>query len=76
MAYMYEGLVEIPLEDFWKFIEGYTPKTSGEVVYGVPKVDKGAGTLNIAFAVGNKTHPKDWARKPVAVEEWENYFGG
>lgn len=71
MACTYEGVIEIPLEDFWAFVSRYHPHTTGEVVYGVPKPDKGAGTLNIAFAVGDDTHPNQWAVKPEAVTQWE-----
>lgn len=67
----YEGSIEIPLEDFWRFIGRYGPKTGGYVAYGVPKADKATGTLSVAFAVGDETPPAEWARKPDAVTEWE-----
>ena len=72
MPAFYEGVVEIPLDEFWEFVPKFHDKTSWEVAYGVPKVEKGAGTLNVSFAVGYESHPSEWAKKPPAVTEWES----
>lgn len=72
MTAFYEGVVEIPLDEFWEFVSKFHDKTSGEVAYGVPKVAKGAGTLNVSFAVGYECHPSEWAEKPPAVTEWDD----
>lgn len=71
MAACYDGTIDIPLEEFWEFVAKYHDKTSGEVAYGVPKVRKGGGYMEISFAVSSEGHPSEWAVKPAAVTEWE-----
>ena len=71
MAASYEGLIEIPLEEFWEFVTKYHDKTIGEIAYGIPRVNRSNATIEISFAVGTECHPSGWAKKPLAVMEWE-----
>ena len=71
MSCTYEGMIEIPLEDFWQFVARYHPK-DGQPCYGVPRANKGNGTLEIDFAMGtDDVSPYEWAEKPKALRQWE-----
>jgi len=68
MSYMLEGQVVIPLEEFWDFVNQYTPNCT-EWAFGVPKVV--GDELVIKIAVDSDLHPSDWTEKPECLKEWE-----
>jgi len=71
MGRTYEGLIEIPLGDFWAFVSKYQPNEGDEFAYGAPKVNKDNNTLEIAFAAGSDGHPTTWVEIPEAVRQWK-----
>lgn len=71
MACTYEGTIEIDLAEFWEFVRKYHPK-GGQVAYGVPRVNRGNGTLELDFAMGtDDVSPYDWAEAPDCIKQWE-----
>lgn len=68
MAIIGEATIEIDMVAFWEFVEKHHPKFD-EVVYGVPRVNKSNGTLEIDVAFGYGCHPTDWAVKSKAEEQ-------
>ena len=74
MSYTAEGMVEIDLEELWTFVLKRLPTDGGEeYVLGVPRVNKGNGTLEIDFAVAVNGNPHDWSVKPKAIIQWEQH---
>lgn len=65
-----EGTIEIDLADFWEWVHKQHADM-GEVCYGVPRVNKGNSTLEIDFAASTDGNPREWAKKPEAVTQWE-----
>lgn len=70
MAIVGESVVEIDLTDFWAFVAKHHPHFE-EVMYGVPRVNKSNGTIEIDTAFGTSCHPTDWAKKSKAQQQWE-----
>jgi len=71
MSCTYEGTIEIDLVEFYEFIAQHHPKR-GQPAYGVPRVNKGNGTLEIDFAMGtDDVSPYEWAEKPACLKQWE-----
>ena len=68
-----EGTIEIPLEEFWTWVQhNYASRLEGmEIVYGVPRIPKGNGTMEIDFAASTEGSPHDWGVKPKAVLQWD-----
>ena len=72
MSFTAEGTVEIDLAEFWAWVRrNYSPNPSAEVQYGVPRVNKSNQTMEIDFAMGTETNPKDWFVKPDVLNQWE-----
>jgi hypothetical protein len=71
MAMTCEGLIEIPLEDLWVFVSQHHDKTTGEVLYGVPRINKANNCLEVSFAVSTEGHPSEWAVASEAQKEWD-----
>jgi hypothetical protein len=71
MGRTYEGMIEIPLEEFWAFVEKYNTSSGDEVAYGVPRVNKGNHCVEIDFAASSDGPPADWAEPPKAVTQWK-----
>jgi hypothetical protein len=72
MSFTAEGTIEIDLSDFWGFVnKNYNPYPSAEVQYGVPRVNKSNNTMEIDFAMGTVTNPKEWYVKPDVLKQWE-----
>lgn len=74
MAFTCEGTLEIDLADFWEWVyENYSPVPKGsEIQYGVPRVNKSNGVLEIDFAASSDNSPETWAIQPDAVKQWKN----
>jgi hypothetical protein len=69
----YEGMIEIPLEEFWEFVAKYHPE-GGSPVYGVPRANKGNQCMEIDFAMGtDDVCPSEWAVKPDALLQWKDH---
>jgi hypothetical protein len=66
-----EALIEIDMADFWEFVRKHHPDL-GETLYGVPRVNKSNGTLEIDVAFSESCSPKDWAVKSKAESQWED----
>lgn len=75
MASTYEGMLEIPGEEFWTFVSKYMPNPSDECIWGVPRYNPTNETLDIFFAAGGNGHPEGWAKKPAAIIDMEKYRG-
>ena len=72
MSFTAEGTIEIDLTEFWGWVHiNYNPNPSAEVQYGVPRVNKSNHTMEIDFAMGTETNPKDWFVKPDVLNQWE-----
>ncbi len=73
MAAFGEGTIEIPMEDFWEFVNKYHEHKKAELAFGVPKVNHLNNTININYAFGNDSDPREWSEEPTAVKEWKVY---
>jgi hypothetical protein len=73
MGYDVEGNIYIPLEEFWTFVSQYNPSEKGgaESIYGKPRIEN--NDLVISYAASTDCHPKDWAEKPKALKEWDEF---
>ena len=69
MAYTLIGKIEIPLEDFWEFVNKYVP-VGVEVAFGVPKVNISNNTIEIPAALSTDGSPLDWTERPDFLSEW------
>lgn len=49
MANYGDGIIEIPLEELWNFVENYNIHTDYNVFYGVPRVNNDNNTLEIDY---------------------------
>ena len=74
MGYIGEGTVTIPMEEFWEFVEQYLPGGSGEIAYGVPRVNTEDDRLEVDFAVNTDCHPSDQHEKPEPLQQWDRLF--
>lgn len=70
MAFVGEALIEIPLEDFWKYVKIHHPDLY-ETQYGVPRVNIDNQTLEIDVAFSYGCHPTEWAVKSKAELQWK-----
>lgn len=70
-----EGTIEIPMEEFWRFVYRYDPtQQSGmETAYGVPRITQDGNTMEIDFAAASEGDPNDWAVKPKCTLQWEEH---
>ena len=67
-----EGVVEIDLVDFWEWVlKKEFSEAHGETRFGVPRVNKANGTMEIDYAYGEECSPDSWAVKPKAITQWE-----
>lgn len=72
MSFTAKGTIEIDLSEFWGWVhKNYDPCPSAEVQYGVPRVNKSNQTMEIDFAMGTETNPKEWFVKPDVLKQWE-----
>lgn len=71
MALVGEAMIEIDLVEFWNWVRKHHHPDLGETYYGVPRVNKSNGTLEIDVAFAENCHPKDWAQKSIAQKQWE-----
>jgi hypothetical protein len=66
----YEGLLEIPLEEFWDFVVKYLPDELDEMYYGVPRINQQNYTMEIDYAGDSTGSPENWKVLPKAVTQW------
>lgn len=71
MSRTYEGVIEIPLEEFWAFVSKYGPSDSDEIRYGVPRANRQNATIEIDYAGDSDGCPECWLVKPIAITQWE-----
>jgi hypothetical protein len=72
MSFTAEGTIEIDLADFFDWVyKEYVPCKGVEYQYGVPRVNKSNHTMEIDFAMGTETNPKEWFVKPDVLKQWE-----
>lgn len=72
MSFTAEGTIEIDLAEFFIWVyENYVPTSGVEYQYGVPRVNKSNGTLELDFAMATECDPKDWIETPNAIKQWE-----
>ncbi len=71
----YEGVIEIPLEDYNDFIRRYLPNPKDNLVIGPPRANKGNQTIEVSFAGSghdmDECSPLDWGVPPKAKLEWD-----
>ncbi|QGT54403.1 hypothetical protein b3_0159 [Synechococcus phage B3] len=73
MAFTAEGTIEINTEDFFVWLyNNHAPVTGVLYQYGVPRVNKSNGTIEIDFAMDSECNPVDWIEKPKVCKQWEN----
>ena len=72
MAMVAEGVLEIPLEVFYEWVNKTYNIPGMEVVYGPPQLNKSTNSLDLLFAMGDETDPNSWATKPDAVLAWND----
>lgn len=73
MSFTAEGTIEIDMEDFTCWIyENYLFTQGVEFQLGIPRVNKSNQTLEVDFAMGTDTNPKNWSKIPKAIQQWEN----
>jgi len=71
MSFTAEGTIEIPTEEFFNWMyKNYTPCSGVEYQYGVPRVNKSNQTIEVDFAMGTETNPKEWHVKPDFLKQW------
>lgn len=58
-----EGKIQIPLEDFFKFVREYNPLHEDGVLiqYGLPKINIENQEMEIDFLFDSKIEPEKWA---------------
>lgn len=71
MATTGEGTIEIPLEDFWSYVDGYNIIEGNYNLYGKPKVNLDNNTLEIIFAFSDSGDPREWGEKSEAEKSWK-----
>lgn len=71
MAITGEGTIEIPLEDFWSYVDEYNIVKDNYVIYGKPTINLDNQTLEIKFAFSDEGDPYKWSEKSEAEESWE-----
>lgn len=71
MALVGEATIEIDLVEFWEWVAKTQHSNIGEVLYGVPRVNKSNQTLEIDVAFSETCSPQDWAEKSLAQLQWE-----
>jgi hypothetical protein len=72
MSFTAEGTIEIPTEEFFTWLyKNYAPCSGAEYQYGVPRVNKSNQTIEVDFAMGDETNPKEWFVKPDVFNQWE-----
>lgn len=71
----YEGVVEIPLEEYEAFVRGFLPNPKDNVIIGPPKANRGNETIEVSFAGSGddmgECSPLDWGIPPKAKLEWD-----
>jgi hypothetical protein len=72
MSFTAQGTIEIDLEEFFTWVyQNYVPTSGVEYRYGVPRVNKSNGTLELDFVMATECDPKDWIETPDAIKQWE-----
>lgn len=71
MAITGEGTIEIPLEDFWKFLNNYHNHKGDVLVFGVPKTDIEGQCIIVNYAYDSIDSPQEWLEKPKCLKEWK-----
>lgn len=71
MALTAEGLIEIPLEEFYKWVNVNYAVYGMEAVYGPPSYNESTQSLDVLFAISDTNNPESWATKPKALLAWD-----
>ena len=73
MASYGDGVIEIPLEEFWSFVHVYCDNKKSEVFYGVPRVNNDNQTMEIDYLFNSSINPQEQCNfedsKPC--KQWE-----
>lgn len=72
MAISAEGIIEIPLEEFFNWVSERENLRGYERSFGVPKTNKINQTLEVTFALSDTCDPIDWVEKPKCLLEWKD----
>jgi len=70
--YSAEGTIEIELSLVWEFILQFCP-SKDSVVLGVPRFNQDNGVMEVDYAADSDGDPTQWAVKPKALLQWDNY---
>lgn len=73
MAIDGEGIIYIPLEDFWAWVmENYAPYPEGaESLVGKPEIDILNVEIKIPYAFSTICNPTSWGKKSKAELSWK-----
>ena len=67
------GVIEIPLDEFYAFVDKYNSNKDNNNVYGVPRINMDNGTLDLNYMFNSEIDPHDefdYDTSTVA-KEWE-----
>lgn len=71
MAATGEMKIEIPLEDFWQFVDKhYNPLKENYCLYGVPKIDSENNVITISTSFSTEGDVREWVVEGEAQKEW------
>lgn len=70
MALTLEGTLEIPMEEFYRWVFNTYGPAGMITVYGPPHFNKITNSLVMSVALGDVTSPDSWATKPKAISDW------
>ena len=54
-----KGTIEIPLEEFWEFVNKYVPDQESNNFFGVPRVNNVNQVLEINYMFNSEISPED-----------------
>ena len=67
-----EGIIRIPMEEFYEFALKYAPTMDGaEVIIGPPRMLNDE-EVEMDFAWSTSVSPSDWAEEPKALTQLKN----
>jgi hypothetical protein len=69
----YEGVIEIPLEEYVEFVRGFLPNPKDNVIIGPPRASRNNETIEVSFAGTSSVDspPAEWGIPPKAKLEWD-----
>lgn len=68
-----KGTIEIPLEEFWEFVNTYVPDQESNNFFGVPRVNNVNQVLEIDYMFNSEIGPEDEAdfKESECYKQWQ-----